>query len=250
MSDNCHGQDAVTAPSDYADLFRKYYSYVVALVRRSGIDESRAEDVAQEILMRFFERDFLAEFDPTLVFTYDGKSRPARFKSFLTKIVLSYVRGHWDKQQINKSREPLLCDTIVTADHGQSGQNNRITTWIETFGQTVDGPEDDILELLSEAALVAELRAYLAAVPKRSRYDTCDLVALFDLVVEQIRARGELDATAIRRHFNISTTAVHSWRWWLLENLADALNRPLPAKRPRATKSSMVAPPHPKLIAP
>lgn len=222
-----NGVDYVSAPRDYADLFRIYYEYVVAVVRRAGIEASRAEDVASEILLRFYERDFLSKFDPTLVFKYGGEDRPARFKSFLTKFVLIYARGHFDKQQRTAHREILVCNRPM---------GDRDTTdWFEIFGGTVDGADLEVLEALEEKDLVQHLRAYVAQVPRRSSFDACDLVLLFDAVIDQIRTQGSWDIAALRAHFGISSTAMHSWMWWLRANLADALGRPVPAKRPRRT---------------
>lgn len=223
-----NGADTVSAPADYAALYTQYWDYVLTLVRRFGFEENKREDMAAEILLRFYERDFLAKFDPTLVFEYQGQERPARFKSFLTKFVLIYLRGLKDKQRRQSAREKLLCDTVV--GHQED------TSWVDVFGETVPGAEEIALGRLEEEDLVAELRAYIAKVPRRSAYDTCDLLALFDAVIVQVREYGVWDVAALRQQFNVSSTAMHSWLWWLRENLAAALDRPVPAKRPRVVK--------------
>ncbi len=241
MSTADNGVDFVSAPVDYADLFRRYYGYVVALVRRAGIDDNRAEDVASEILLRFLERGFLEKFDPSLVFTYDGQARPARFKSFLSKFVLAYCRGHWDKQTRDKFREPLICDSTLRDPASSMSGHGHDIRWIEVHGEHVPGADDIVAEMFGEADLIGELRTYLAAVPRRSKFDSCDLVALFDIVVAQIRDQGSWNVTEIRERFGISTTAVHSWMWWMRTNIAACLGRPVPAKRPRATKTPIPA---------
>ncbi len=228
MAEEENGVDYVSAPADYADLFRTYYRYVVTLVRRLGIEESRKEDVASDILLRLYERDILSTFDPSLVFTYDGKDRPARFKSFLTKLVMTYVRGHFDKQQRQNGRELLIADRPV-------GDGD--TTWIDVFGGTVDGADADVLNVLAEQDLVDKLRAYIATVPRKSKFDSCDLLALFDAVVVQIRECGAWNVAELRDRFGISSTAMHSWMWWLRANLAHALGRPVPPRRPRVVRA-------------
>lgn len=238
MSTADNGVDFVSAPVDYADLFRRYYSYVVALVRRAGIDDNRAEDVASDILLRFLERGFLDKFDPTLVFHYDGQERPARFKSFLSKFVLAYCRGHWDKQQRDKYREPLVCDSPLFETTQSMMGAGQIVRWIEAHGEHAPGADVVVAEMFGEADLINELRTYLANVPRRSKFDTCDLVALFDTVVDQVRNDGAWNAAEIRAKFGISTTAVHSWMWWMRTNIAACLGRPVPAKRPRTLKTS------------
>jgi DNA-directed RNA polymerase specialized sigma24 family protein len=224
------GADYVSAPRDYAALFEQYYQYVVALVRRLGIDDSRKEDVASEILLRFLERDFLNKFDPTLVFHYDGEDRPAKFKSFLTKFVMVYVRGHWDRQHRLNTRELLMCDRPV-------GKDDNTVAWVEVFGGNDPAAEDDVIDILDEQDLVDEMRAYILRVPRRSRYDSCDLVALFDEVIRHIRETGTWNVVELREHFGVSATAMHSWMWWLRANLADALGRPVPPKRPRTKRT-------------
>lgn len=219
------GVDYVSAPKDYADLFRIYYRYVVGVVRRAGIERTHAEDVASEILLRFYERGFLAKFDPSLVFRYKGEDRPARFRSFLTKFVLVYSRGHYDKQRRIAERELLLCDVPVG--------DREMTSWVEMFGGALDGVDVDVLHALEEQDLVRQLRNHICGVPRRSAYDTCDLVALFDEVIRQIHTTGEFKVAALREHFGVSSTAMHSWMWWLRVNLAQALDRPAPLRRPR-----------------
>jgi DNA-directed RNA polymerase specialized sigma24 family protein len=224
--------DYVSAPKDYDQLHRMYYDYAVALCKRSGIEESRAEDVASDILLRFFERDFLNKFDPSLVFYYRGQERPARFKSFLTQFVLTYVRGHRDRLQRQTTREVLICDRPI-------GQSVDLLSWVEVYGPTVDGPEEAYADTAVEAALVARLRAHIETVPRRSPQDTCNLVALFDTVIAQIRTSGHWNITELGRLFGgASTTTLYGWMWWLRANLADALGRPVPAKRPRLVRSA------------
>ncbi len=223
-----NGADTVSAPADYAALYTQYWDYVLTLVRRFGFEENKREDVAAEILLRFYERDFLSVFDPTLVFEYQGQERPARFKSFLTKFVLTYLRGLKDKQRRQANREKLLCDTLVG--------HQEIVPWVEVFGDTMPGADEYALGRLEEEDLVAELREYIKQVPRRSAFDTCDLVALYDAVIVQVRQYGVWDVAALRKQFGVSSTAMHSWLWWLRENLAAALDRPVPARRPRVVK--------------
>lgn len=233
-----NGAENTSAPADYAELFQTYYKYVVALVRRLGIEDSRKEDVASEILLRFYERDFLAKFDPTMVFHYDGKDRPARFKSFLTKFVMTYVRGHLDKQHRLAGREVLLCDTPVGKSNSVSFERSPTDgdTWVSLFGEPTPGPETDVLDRLAEEDLIDFLRTHIAAIPRTSKVDTCDLLALFDEVVRQVRAQGRWNINELRQTFGIGVTAMHSWMWRLRTHLAAALGRPVPPKRPRVLR--------------
>lgn len=212
--------DFFSAPKDYAELFTMYYDYVVGLVHKMGIDVQRKEDVASEILLRFYERDFLHRFDPSLVFSYNGEPRPARFKSFLNAFVMAYVRNHRDRQNRLRRRELLICNMPVV----EGG-----ATWIEVFGDI----ESDDYSYLDEEELVNTLREYLRLVPRRSSVDRCDLLKLFDAVLAQVRLEGKCSVEYLQEQFGISSTAVHSWLGWLRVNVAEALGMPLPEKRIR-----------------
>lgn len=229
------GVDYLSAPKDYAELFRIYYVYVVRLVHKHGIDENQKEDVASEILTRFYERGFLEKFDPTLTFVYKGQQRPARFRSFLSKFVLTYVRGHYDKQKRVANREWQVCDLLLTGDSSDAG-----VRWVDIYGESEPSHEDNVLDGVMESDFVRGLRNYLADLPPRSDYDRCDLVELFDTMVDQVRDRGEYNVYELAARFGVSYTAMHQWVWRLRAHLADATGRPLPPKRPRAARPKPV----------
>lgn len=230
------GVDYVSAPKDYAVLFELYYKYVVSLVERLGIVKDNCEDVASEILLRFYERDFLSKFDPTLVFTYKGELRPARFKSFLSKFVETYVRGHLDKQRRKQQRELLLNDEPMTNGSAKDWSEVGGTTWGELFAGTVS-EEDFIVSGLDIESMIKHLRDYLITVPRRCRTDVCDLVALFDAVMAQINDGADgPDMKVLQHQFGVSPTAIYTWYHWLKINIAAALGLPAPKKRPRTVK--------------
>ncbi len=230
MTNDKDGVDFVTAPKDYGDLFRKYYPYVVALVKKNGIAESNKEDVAVEILTRLLERDWLTFFDPTLKFTHDGTPRKARFKTFLSYVVIDYCRGHRDKQKRLSDREMLIMDKPTCYDEIDS-------TWAEWWGvDAAESHEDTVLDLVEGQQLIADLRAHLAQVPKRGAFDRCDLVALFDAVMDQIALTNAVCVRELREKFKVSGTGINGWMWWLRGNIAEYLGVPLPPKRVRKQK--------------
>jgi hypothetical protein len=233
------GVDYVSAPKDYSELFQIYYLYLVNLVNQFGIDENNKEDVASEILARFYERGFLEKFDPTLSFSYMGELRPARFKNFLSKFALRYVRGHVDKQRRIATREVQICDRLVDPDGTTFNGINSGVRWVDLYGATHDGHEDTVLDLLTEEHLAQGLRQYLSTVPKRSTSDRCDLVKLFDAVRVQVLSTGTYDIALLKDEFGCSPTAMHTWIWWLKEHLAHATGLPVPPKRRRTTKAKL-----------
>lgn len=225
--------DYVSAPKNYADLFEQYYPYVVNLCASLGIDENNKEDVACEVLLRFMERDSLEKFDPDLSFYYRGQMRPARFKSYLSRAVDMYTRGHRDKQNKLARREALIADKNDLESNNILGtDNSNSDTWIHYFNRQGDHA-DGVLDMMTEEAEAEGIRAILARVPRRSAHDRCDLVALYDAVRTQVLTFGEYDITVLREHFGVSSTAMHTWMWWLKENLASIYGIPVPARRPR-----------------
>jgi DNA-directed RNA polymerase specialized sigma24 family protein len=221
--------DFVSAPADYDEFYRRYFEFFKALARKHGIDEQRIDDVASDIMTAFIAQDYLAKFDPTLVLSYRGEDRQARFKSFAGTIAVRYLQGMRDRQTREKFREVAICDAPWGKDDGGAD------TWIEHQpGFEVDGHEEDVLDRLAEAELVGGLRDYLALFPPRNKYDTLDLVALFDAVVEQIREFGEWNIRTLTDRFSVSTTTMHTWLWILRTEACTALGKPVPAKRPRS----------------
>lgn len=234
--------DYTSAPENYAELFRLYYHYVVNLVNKHGIHDSNKEDVASEILTRFMERGFLDKFDPSLVFEHDGKLKPARFKQFLSKFVLTYVMGHCDKQRRIQRREWQIIDMSIGGSviGDGNGAVNGVwgkSDWGSVFGERSESHEDAVLDAIMEEELSAGLRRYLCTVPRRSATDLCDLPALFDAVRAQALATGFVDLKQLAAQFHVGLTAMHTWVWNLRAHIADHLGLPLPPRRPRATRT-------------
>lgn len=237
MTTTANGVDYMSAPQDYAALYRDYYTYTVNLVAKNGINENDKEDVAADILLRLMERGILERFDPTLIFEFEGEKRPARFRTYLSRAVLTYVKGYRDKQMRLHRRELQICDT----PSGDLNPNRQFpldsSTWIDNYAARTRHHEDHadaVLEMMVEEQEADGIRAYLRDVPKRSPHDTCDLVALFNAVRAQGLAHGECDIAALETTFGICTTTLYNWIWWLRVHIAHLYGREVPAKRRRA----------------
>lgn len=232
--------DYVSAPKDYDDLFRTYYEYVVNLCGQFGIDENNREDAASEILTRFMERESLEKFDPELTFDYRGELRPARFKSYLSRAVDMYSRGIRDKQQKLARRERQICDTTPVAESLRSSFTYLSTanqaSWAEVFGVPVQDHADGVHDVIDWETEAHAIKRMLRTVPRRNSHDRCDLPELFDAVCAQVLAYGEYDIAILKDKFGVSTTAMHSWMWWLKENIAHFYGREVPPKRPRRSR--------------
>lgn len=231
--------DYVSAPSNYADLFTTYYAYVINLCGLFGIDDNNKEDAASEILTRFMERGSLEKFDPHLEFEYRGEARPARFKSYLSRAVDMYSRGLRDKQHKLARREYQINDVVSVSPQNQAEWTlcSANARWVDVFGEATPDPADGVQDMFDEEIEANTVRALLARVPARSTQDRCDLVALFDAVRLQVLAYGEYDISILKDRFQVSTTAMHSWMWWLKTNLAGIYGRPVPPKRARRLRA-------------
>lgn len=233
------GVDYKSAPSDYAALFKTYFPYMVNLVSRNGIDDNNKEDVASDILKHFIDTDIINQFNPDLVFEYEGTPRPARFKSFLSRKVFNYCKGYRDKQKRLAAREIQICDIHLSEDESSAGHKTRgvgsVTagSWADVYGPPNPDHAHHVIELVGEEQDAQRLRAWLYGQPRRSSHDRCDLVELFDAVRKQVLATGEYNIAELQEIFDLSTTTMHTWVWWLKSNVAQYYGRPSPPKRAR-----------------
>ncbi len=224
-------------PRDYAEVFQTYAPHVRRRVIAHGIEDQNADDVTSELLLRFMERGSLEKYDPDRQFATAGQMRTASFETYLYRHVDIAVQGHRDKQNKQRTREPLVCDLVLSESGGGT------TTWAqrneERFGVSKAGHEDDVLTMVVTENLVAQMREYLATIPPRNAYDRCDLVAVLDGVVEQILMSGHVDFELLARQLNVSPTSVNKYYWRMRELLCHATGRPVPGKRPRSRKGDV-----------
>ncbi len=219
--------DPMAAPQDDAEFFKHYYPYAVNLCGMFGIDENHQEDVASEIMLRHLERGTRANFNPELSFEYLGELRPARFKSYFSRSVEVYSRGHRDKINRRKQREiPVGC--AVTPATGSNP-----SPWIESVAEVMDDPADGVHEMIDEESEAHTVRAMLAKVPPRSATDRCDLVAVYNAIRAQVLSIGEIDIQQLKDAFHVATTTMYSWVRWLTVNLAVIYGVDVPPKRRR-----------------
>ncbi len=213
-----HGVDTTSAPSDYADFFARYYNYIAGVLRNRGVHGDYIEDAVGEILLTIMEEDLLSQFNPRLWFLYNNSCRPANFKSFISSIIYKKADGYRDKVLRRRHREPQIID----APDRHDVLDDRLL---------IGGHEDNLLDLLDNEVLVADIRAYLGTVPRRSPMDMCDLVALWDAFITELTARGEVSNTVLREHFGVSPTAISTWRRRMKYHVGVYLGREVEAPR-------------------
>lgn len=244
MAEYNNDVDYVSAPKDYAELQVNYRGFTENFLLQLGIDENNVEDVASDIQMRFMERGSLEKFDPEMTFYYRGEMRPARFRSYYSRSVEVYSRGHRDKQYKQARREFQIGNEHYSQEtnHGSNavdgagGGKSATANWFDTFGSPYPDHAERVDDAMAMDAELAYVRQKLALIPPRNAQDRCDLVSFFDAVIAQILAYGEYDLAVLAKKFSVSTTAIHSWNWWFKANMAAIYGREVPPKRPRRSR--------------
>lgn len=185
-------------PTTYAELFDRYYDYVVWIVKRSGIREQDAEDVASEILAKFYEKDFLAKFNPEewlASHRSDFGTRPPKlpkFRGFLRSFVSKYVLQWRDKQYTRDRKEPVRCEDLVPGTTG---------TYLDLLGPTTKLDTNVEYE-----DYVRSVRSHLSSLPQKGWRD---LERAFVMMVGQIEQTGRVSRRELAIAFGVSETAVY-----------------------------------------
>lgn len=190
--------DEEQAPTSYAELFDRYYDYVIYIVKRSGIREQDAEDVASEILAKFYEKDFLAKFTPEEWYANNRDefgSRPhkmPKFRGFLRAFVSKYVLQWRDKQHTRDRKEPHRCEEMVPGT---------TATYLDLLG-----PTTKLDSTVEYEDYVRSVRAHLSSLPKTGWRD---LERAFTMMVGQIEQTGRVSRRELAIAFGVSETAVY-----------------------------------------
>lgn len=220
------------APENYEAMHRQWYPYIVNLVGRSGIHPNNREDVASEIFLRVMEWDIIGEFNPEIVVIRNDAVYPARFRNFLSSVVMTYVRGHRERQVRLRRRElQMVHGDITDYDERRDSDSALLSQWMPAEPD----PADAIIDIVMENQMAVQIRDKLAKVPKRSGHDTCDLPQLFDAVREQVNRTGMYDVVELTEMFGVGVSTMYVWIRWLRTNLADIYGFARPTGRPRRT---------------
>lgn len=200
-------EDGIEAPRGPDELFRQYFGYIRRIVANTpAIPAQDAEDVAMEIMTRLVERDVLGMFDPRMQFAHEGKQIPAKFRTFLTAQVGLYVKGQRDRLGRQRKREVVA--SVMPDDESEA----------PSLFDLIGGAEDD-LSAFDAAEWIRQAREFLALVPKRSDQDRCDLVKLFDEMIDQVSRTGAASTSETAARLGVSPSVVTRWTQWMRQNL-------------------------------
>ena len=197
--------DQFGCPSDIGELYEHYIGVVRAEVLRAGIDAKDVEDVAHDLIVKFWEKDFISEYDPTKVFdTASGKKR-ARFKTLLRSFIRNYVRQDLDKQRNRARREPVHLE--APAFVGESGP----VAWIEVIGGEEEiGPSVELRDLFRRAY------AHLRSIPAEGQRN---LAHVFEVMLALADETGKCDRRRVAKRFGISPASASDWMNMVREQL-------------------------------
>lgn len=198
-------------PTSYAELFQHYYPYVVKLVRKFSIYESDVEDVAMTILMKFMENDALADYDPE--YQIRG-GKPARFMTFLSGFVASYIRHYVERQNAMRVRNYVSVDQSVLGAWSESHEKSP-GTWIDVYGPK---HYDDLREV-EDAQFLSAVRSHLSKLPVTGQRD---FALLFELIIDQLHERGRLHKTELAGLFGVGPTSIDNWIKQLQVHVSEA----------------------------
>lgn len=130
--------DWINQPPSYDALFIQYYEYTYSLIRSLNIKRD-VSDIAQDIMLRFMERDALGEFLPD--FPSRSESGQIKFRSYYSRFVITYARGKYRNATRYSDTRQLIVDEPVDGDG---------TTWYEsTYPSYEDNSSLEFDELIS-----------------------------------------------------------------------------------------------------
>lgn len=186
-------------PTTFSDMFQHYYPYVVKLVAKMGIDQQSTEDVAMTILTKFYEKDALSDFDPTFQTSHGGVVRSAKFRTFLSGFVVTYVQHYRTRQTKQAYRECISTDQPSNQFEG--------LTWLDFHGPSVTDNHED----LEEQDLLRGIRAHLLESSSSNNQDRCNLPEFFEAIQTQLEVLGKIDVAALSVTFGVCNASVRNW---------------------------------------
>jgi hypothetical protein len=191
-----------SVPESFTELYDRYYGYVVRLVKRRGIAHSDVEDVAQTIFAHFYRRGSLEYFDAERVDVHDGREYTAKFTTFLSGFVVTYLQHHLTMQERNENRM-VRSGGLDSLMEDPTEENS----WVNTRGPRYDDDHSRV----EYVEFVENLHVRLSSVKPRSARTVCDLPVFFEAIRKQIEVNGKYDADELAAQFGVARRTIHNW---------------------------------------
>lgn len=186
----------VTVPATNAEVFEIYYNHIKFLIRKYGFHEELVEDMASILMLKFVEKEVLADYDPSHAST-------ANFKTFLSGFVMSYLYHHMTRERRKRDIEAYSTDYSYTLDDGS------MDLFIDQCPETYVSDEENIETL----DLIIDIRKYLSENPKVMAKQTraVKLEDFFSKVLEQVETQGSVNGKELAAFYGVSTTTISNW---------------------------------------
>lgn len=160
------GEAAAGGAGALDDFARAYRPAIVSFVRRKGLSESEAEDVAQEVFLKLISREVLAQ----------GDASKGRFRNYLIGVTLHVLSG-WRRGQRAAKRGGEWARVDLEAVPLASEANAFEGPWLEELIKRALGRVERVnsahdVELLTLAATgksPVEIAAHLGQEPGTTR---------------------------------------------------------------------------------
>jgi hypothetical protein len=200
------GSAVCVVPADYRELALVYGPEIKSMVWKqlgAYAQPADVEDGVQYIMERFKHNNVIAQYDPAVVSSYNG--RPVTFAAFIKAKIALYCRGLREGLKRRSGRELLVVDTPP----GESDAPR----WIDALaGQADDYPS------LSDSEVLERLRDGLGRCAPPAGGPS--LVSIFDAMAVRHAEGRPMTAHAMRKQLGAESTAqADAW----LADLREAL---------------------------
>ena len=170
-------------PETYEELYREYFAEAVKLCRSAGVRE--AEDAAQSIMVRLYERDLLNKFEPGVRSEFHSDKRVVSFRSYMMRCISIYVPGKRDLERGRQKKQTPLEAVMETE---------------QSFTESMD----HVLHEIETQEELYKLKDKLVQAPSRGRYVPQQV---YNIAVRQWSDQGEVTGSYIAHALGISATA-------------------------------------------
>lgn len=225
---------AYEAPKDYAEVWLEFYEPTKRWVKAKGVPDADVEDVAQDVMAKFMEKDGLAFYDPHKQFDTGvhtqripgARMRRATFNGYMRGFVAIYCLNYRDKVVKTIAREGTFrLDAPVNGD-SQLTWGDALVTEGELEDIAAGGA--DCAKVLREGVIEMRTRDWRREAgqtlpnAKRSRKRSWTLEGGFETVAQSLTRFGVLDRRWVGEQMGLTPSQVASMLLEMREVLRDA----------------------------
>lgn len=181
------------APSDYEEFHRMYFEYIKNLVKRAGVAYQNVDDVAMGLVTRFIEMDILNQYQPEFT-DPSGVTRSVRFRTYLTSLVLVYVKHPRHRLNVHYRREVAELEDLVQVMDFPEGQ----------------GPTpEEVLDRITYEDMLFFISVALSNI--QSSRSSLRMDEFFLTVARQVEEDDRINVARLAKAFHVSTTSIRAW---------------------------------------